>query len=34
MKMDWMGFAITLGIAVLAVILVGRVSMLRSLATL
>jgi hypothetical protein len=34
MKIDWMGMAIAFGIAVVAVIVVGRVQMLRSFATL
>jgi len=34
MKIDWMGITMAFGIAIVAVIVVGRVTMLRNLATL
>lgn len=34
MKIDWMGIAMAFGIAIVAVIVVGRVAMLRQFATL
>ena len=34
MKLDWMGLGVAFLVAVVAVIAVGRIAMLRSLATL